>query len=146
MEFVELLAIGRDLKKEDCSIIRDCLEKVQELENEQMQIVYTLNESGIDLETAILGVWNGCYTVYDNFIDYINNYVSNEYNLPDFIELDYISMWYRTFKYDDNIYIDWQEWEWCKNRDEYGTSEQKEQQKEYIKYNLEYSQLIEFFY
>lgn len=97
------------------------------------------------METAIHGVWNGCYTVYDNFYEYIDNLL-DEYNLPDFIELNYLSMWYRSFRYDENLYIDWQELEWAKDRDEYGTNEQKEKQRGYIEYNLQYSRLIEFYY
>lgn len=145
MEFVELLSIGRDLKKESCSIIRDCLEKVQELDNEQLNIIYSLVENNVYMETAIQGVWNGCYTVHDNFQEYIDNLL-DDYNLPDFIELDYLSMWYRSFRYDENLYIDWQELEWTKDRDEYGTNEQKEKQRGYIEYNLQYSRLIEFYY
>lgn len=146
MEFLELLEIGRDLKKDDCKNIKEYLEMVQTFDDTQENIFYTLIENNVDIERAINIVYEESYCVYDNFIDYIDNYIGEYCKLPDFIELDYILMWYRTFKYDDNICIDWQEFQWCKNRDEYGTQEQKEQQKEYIKYNLEYSKLIEFYY
>lgn len=146
MEFLELLKIGRDLKKYNCSCIRKYLEMLQTFDNTQENVFNILMSNDVDIERAIEGIYEEQYCIYDNFIDYIDNYVSNQCNLPDFIELNYTAMWYRTFRYDDNIYIDWQEWEWCKNRDEYGTQEQKEQQKEYIKYNIEYSQLIKFFY
>ena len=145
MEFKELLSIGRDLKKEGCSIVRDCLEKIQELDNGQLNIIYSLVENNVYMETAIHGVWNGCYTVYNNFYEYIDNLL-DDYNLPDFIELDYLSMWYRSFRYDENLYIDWQELKWANDRDEYGTNEQKEKQRGYIEYNLQYSRLIEFYY
>lgn len=146
MEFKELLELGRILKKEGCDIIRDTLEKALELDNEQLQIAYTLNEQ-IDLETAIHGVWNGCYTVYENFYSYIDSLLYESCSdLPNFIELDYITIWYRTFRYDENIYIDWEELKWCKDRDEYGTEEQKEHQRAFIEYNLEYSQVIDFYY
>lgn len=147
MEFKELLSIGRDLKREDCSIIRDCLEKVQGLYIDQVQIINILVKSGISLENAIQGIWDGSYIVYDNFYEYIDNILHNECNdIPDYIELDYNSMWYRTFRYDESLYIDWQELTWSKDRDEYGTNEQKEKQRAYIEYNLQYSKVIEFFY
>lgn len=56
MEFRDLLNIARDLKAENCVNIRECLEKIQELNNTQFQDVFLLNENGIDLETAIQGV------------------------------------------------------------------------------------------
>ena len=147
MEFTTLLKIGRDLKAENCNIIRDCLEKAIELDNEQLEIIYTLNENGLDIETAIYGVYNSRYCVHSNFSEYIYNLLSDMCSdLPSFIELDYISMWYRTFRYDDNLYIDWQELGYHKDRDEYGTSEQKQKYRDYIEYNLQYSQIIEFYY
>lgn len=147
MELKDLLDVARMLKAEDCRIIRDCLEKIQELNNTQYADVFLLSENGLDLETAIQGVWNGCYYIHNNFYEYVDYLLSETCsNLPNFIELDYTSMWYRTFRYDDNLYINWQELEWCKDRDEYGTSEQKEKQRAFIEYNLQYSQVIEFYY
>ena len=147
MEFKDLLDVARILKAEDCRIIRDCLEKLQTLNYTQYADVFLLSENGLDLETSINGVYEGCYGVHENFYEYIDNLLYSTINdLPNFIELDYTSMWYRTFRYDDNLYINWQELEWCKDRDEYGTSEQKENQRAFIEYNLQYSQVIEFYY
>lgn len=147
MEFKELLSIGRDLKKEGCYIVRDCLEKVQELDIQQLDIIYSLVKNDVYLETAIQGVWNGCYTVHENFYNYIDNLLYETCDdLPDFIELDYLSMWFRTFRYDEHLYIDWQEWAWSKNRDEYGTNEQKKLYRDYIRFNLECSSVIDFYY
>lgn len=147
MEFKDLLDIARMLKAEDCRIIRDCLEKIQELDNTQYADVFLLSENGLDLETSIQAVWNGCYNIHNNFYEYIDYLLSETCSdLPDFIELDYTSMWYRTFRYDDNLYIDWQELAYHKDRDEYGTEEQKQKYRDYIEYNLQYSQIIEFYY
>ena len=55
-------------------------------------------------------------------------------------------MWYRTFRYDDNLYIDWQELKYHQDRGEYGTEEQKQKYRDYIEYNLQYAQVIEWFY
>ena len=146
MEFKELLELGRMLKSEKCNNIREYIEKILELNNTQIQDVYLISENGVDLEKAIDVVYEGCYYIYENFYEYINNLTSELCtDLPNFIELDYISMWYRTFRYDDNLYIDWQELEWCKDRDEYGTSEQKENQRAFIEYNLQYSKCIDFY-
>ena len=147
MELKDLLDVGRMLKAEDCRIIRDCLEKLQTLNYTQYADVFLLSENGLDLETAINGVYEGCYCIYENFYEYIDNLLYSTTNdLPDFIELDYTSMWYRTFRYDENLYINWQELKYHKERDEYGTTEQKEKQRDYIEYNLQYSQVIEFYY
>lgn len=147
MEFRELLEVGRMLKAEDCRIIRDCLEKLQTLDNTQYADVFLLSENGLDLETAINGVYEGCYNIYENFYEYIDNLLDSTINdLPSFIELDYISMWYRTFRYDENLLIEWQELKYHKNRDEYGTEEQKQKYRDYIEYNLQYSQIIEWYY
>lgn len=147
MEFKDLLDIARMLKAEDCRTIRDCLEKLQTLNYTQYADVFLLSENGLDLETAINGVYKECYSIHENFYMYIDNLVNSTINnLPSFIELDYTSMWYRTFRYDENLYITWQELEYHKDRDEYGTEEQKEKQKDYIEYNLQYSQVIEFYY
>lgn len=146
MEFKELLSIGRDLKSNNCTDIRDFLEMVQNFDNSQQNVFYALIENDIDIERAIQGIYEENYCIYDNFYEYIDNLIYNDCKLPNYIELDYTSMWYRTFRYDDSLYINWQEFKWCKDRDEYGTKEQKEQQKEYIEYNLQYSQLIEFYY
>lgn len=147
MEFRDLLDIARMLKAEDCRTIRDCLEKLQTLNHTQYADVFLLSENGLDLETAINGVYEGCYSIHENFYEYIDNLLYSTTNdLPSFIELDYISMWYRTFRYDENLYIDWQELKYHEDRDEYGTNEQKQKQKDYIEYNLQYSQVIEFYY
>lgn len=147
MELRELLEVGRMLKSEKCNNIKEYLEKILELNNTQIQDVYLISENGVDLERAIDGVADGCYCIYENFYEYIDNLTSELCtDLPNFIELDYISMWYRTFRYDENLFIDWQELKWCKDRDEYGTAEQKENQRAYIEYNLQYSQVIDFYY
>lgn len=145
MEFKELLSIGRDLKRNKCKDIKEYLEMVQTFDNCQENVFYALLSNDVDIEKAIEGVYEEQYTIYDNFQEYIDNLL-DDYNLPDFIELDYLSMWLRTFRYDENLYIDWQEWEWSKNRDEYGTNEQKELYRDYIKFNLEYSNVIDFYY
>ena len=147
MEFKDLLDIARMLKAEDCRIIRDCLEKIQELNNTQYADVFLLCENGLDLETAINGVYEGCYSIHENFYEYIDNLLYSTTNdLPNFIEFDYVSMWYRTFRYDENLYINWQELKYHENRDEYGTEEQKQKYRDYIEYNLQYSQIIEWYY
>lgn len=145
MEFKELLSIGRDLKNNKCTDIKEYLGMVQTFDNCQENVFYILIYNDVDIEKAIEGVYNEQYAVYENFQEYIDN-VLYEYNLPSFIEIDYISMWYRTFRYDEHLYIDWQEWEWSKNRDEYGTNEQKELYRDYIKFNLEQSIVIDFSY
>ena len=146
MEFTTLLNYARDLKAENCRIIRDCLEKLQTLDDGQIGTIDILTDGGKDLETAILGVYEGSYSIYSNFYEFINNLIYNEdIEFPSYIELDYMAMYYRTFRYDDNLYIDMKEFNWCKDRDEYGTQEQKEQYKEYIKYNLKYSTIVEFY-
>lgn len=145
MEFKELLSIGRDLKENKCTDIKSYLEMVQTFDNCQEKVFYILIYNDVDIEKAIEGVYNEQYAVYENFQEYIDNLLY-EYDLPRFIEIDYISMWWRTFRYDENLYIDWQEWEWAKNRDEYGTNEQKELYRDYIKFNLERSTIIDFSY
>nr|DAK14492.1 MAG TPA: hypothetical protein [Caudoviricetes sp.] len=147
MEFKDLLEIARMLKAEDCRIIRDCLEKLQTLNYTQYADVFLLSENGLDLETAINGVYEGCYNIHENFYEYIDNLLYSTINdLPNFIELDYVSMWYRTFRYDENLYVDWQELKYHENCDEYGTEEQKQKYRDYIEYNLQYSQIIEWYY
>lgn len=145
MEFVELLKIGRDLKENKCTDIKSFLEMVQTFDNCQENVFYVLLSNDVDIEKAIEGVYEEQYTIYDNFQEYIDNLL-DDYNLPDFIELDYLSMWYSTFRYEESLYIDWQEWEWSKNRDEYGTNEQKELYRDYIRFNLECSNVIDFYY
>ena len=145
MEFKELLSIGRDLKINKCTDIKEYLEMVQTFDNCQENVFYTLLSNDVDIEKAIEGVYKEQYTIYDNFYEYIDNLL-DDYNLPDFIELDYISMWYSTFRYDENLYIDCQAWEWSKNRDEYGTNEQKELYRDYIRFNLKHSNVIDFYY
>ena len=147
MELKDLLDIARMLKAEDCRTIRDCLEKLQTLNYTQYADVFLVSENGLDLETAINGVYEGCYSIHENFYEYIDNLLCSTINdLPNFIELDYISMYYRTFRYDENLYINWQELAYHKDRDEYGTEEQKQKYRDYIEYNLQYSQIIEWFY
>lgn len=147
MDFKDLLQIARDLKAENCGIIKDCLEKVLALNDLQVQDVYLLVDNEVDIETSINGVYEGCYCVYENFQEYIDNQIINLYGeLPSFIELDYLAMWWRTFRYDDNLYIDWQELNYHKDRDEYGTEEQKQKYKDYVEYNLQYSKVINFYY
>lgn len=46
MEFRDLLDIARMLKAEDCRIIRDCLEKIKELNNTQYADVFLVSENG----------------------------------------------------------------------------------------------------
>lgn len=145
MKIKELLSISRDLKANNCTDIREYLEMVQTFDDNQQDVFYTLIKNCVDIERAIQGVYGGDYCTYDNFKEYIDNYIDEYCGLPDFIELDYISMWYRTFRYDDNLIVDWQEFQWCKDRNEYGTEEQKKQQREYIEYNLQYSQFIDFY-
>lgn len=145
MEFTELLKYGRILKNEN-ECIRDNLERLQGFTDEQLEVFNILIEDKAICD-IIDGVENEEYAIYNNFYDYIDEYINSLcLDLPSFIELDYISMWYRTFRYDENLYIDWQELKWCEDRDEYGTEEQKEKQKYYIEYNLQYSQVIEFYY
>lgn len=145
MEFMELLSIGRDLKRNKCTDIKEYLEMVQTFDNCQENVFYILISNDVDIERAISGVYEEQYTIYDNFQEYIDNLL-DDYNLPDFIELDYLSMWFSTFRHEDNLYIDWQEWKWAKDRDEYGTNEQKELYRDYIKFNLERSNVIDFYY
>lgn len=145
MDFRDLLNIGRDLKNQGCNV-REYLEKVLEFDTEQTQVFNILIENDVCIERAIDGVEGYNYATYDNFYEFIDEFISQICNLPDFIKLDYLAMWYATFRYDDNIYIDWQELKWCKNRDEYGTSEQKENQRAFIEYNLECSMLVDFYY
>lgn len=145
MEFRELLKYGRILKDEN-EDIRENLERLQNFTSEQLDIFDLLIENKAVCD-VIDGVENQEYAIYDNFYNYIDEYMNSLcLDLPSFIELDYISMYYRTFRYDDNLFIDWQELEYCKDRDEYGTSEQKENQNAYIEYNLQYSQVIDFYY
>ena len=145
MEFTTLLNIGRDLKNQGCNV-REYLEKVLEFDIEQNQVFDILIENDVCIEQAVNGVHDNEYSIYDNFYDYIDENINILYlDFPSFIELDYISMWYRTFRYDENLYINWQELKWCKDRDEYGTSEQKEKQRAYIEYNLQYSKCIDFY-
>ncbi len=147
MEFKELLSIGRDLKRNKCTDIKEYLEMIQTFDNCQKNVFYILISNDVDIEKAIEGVYNEQFSVYNNFYEYIDNLLDEPCNdLPNFIELDYLSMWFRTFRYDENFYIDWQEWEWSKNRDEYGTNEQKELYRDYIKFNLERSNVIDFYY
>ena len=147
MKFACLLTAARMLKAEGCLIIRDCLEKLQTLNHTQYTDVFILSKNGLNLEVAINGVYEGCYSIHENFYEYIDNLLYSTTNdLPSFIELDYISMWYGTFRYDESLHIDWKELNWCEDRDEYGTSEQKEKQRAFIEYNLQYSQVIEFYY
>ena len=144
MEFRELLEYGRILKNEN-EYIRENLERLQNFTSEQLNVFDLLIENKAVCD-VIDGVENQEYTIYDNFYDYIDEYINSLYsNFPSFIELDYISMYYRTFRYDDNLFIDWQELEYCKYRDEYGTSEQKENQRAFIEYNLQYSKCIDFY-
>lgn len=145
MEFKELLSIGRDLKRNKCTDIKEYLEMIQTFDNCQENVFYVLLSNDVDIEKTIEGVYEEQYTIYENFQEYIDNLL-DDYNLPDFIELDYLSMWYSTFRYEDGLYIDWQEWEWSKNRDEYGTNEQKELYRDYIRFNLERSNVIDFYY
>lgn len=142
MEFWELLKIGRNLKKNNESNIREYLEMVQTFDESQETAFNVLINNGIDTDRAIDGVYSGDYSLYENFIDYVDNYIGEQYNLPDFIELDYMAMWYRTFRYDDGLYIDWVEYEWNKGHNEYGTREEQDKEKEYITYNLENSKLV----
>ena len=147
MEFKELLSIGRDLKRNKCTDIKEYLEMIQTFDNCQENAFYILISNDVDIEKAIEGIYNEQFSVYENFQEYIGNLLDEPCNdLPYFIELDYLSMWFRTFRYDENLYIDWQEWEWSKNCDEYGTNEQKELYRDYIKFNLERSNVIDFYY
>ena len=146
MEFITLLNIGRDLKYQGYNV-REYLEKVIEFDMEQYQVFHILIENDVCIDKAIDGVQDYSYSIYDNFYEYIDSLLYDITNdLPNFIKLDYISMWYCTFRHDDNLHIDWKELKWCKDRDEYGTSEQKENQNAYIEYNLQYSQVIDFYY
>lgn len=145
MDFRDLLNIGRDLKNQGCNV-REYLEKVLEFDTKQTQVFNILIENDVCIERAIDGVEGYNYATYDNFYEFVDESINQICNLPDFIKLDYLAMWYATFRYDDNIYIDWQELKWCKNRDEYGTNEQKENQRAFIEYNLEYSMLVDFYY
>lgn len=144
MEFRDLLKYGRILKNEN-EYIRENLARLQGFTDEQLEVFNILIEDKVICD-VIDGVENQEYTIYDNFYDYIYEYLSGLCSdLPSFIELDYISMYYCTFRYDENLFIDWQELKWCKDRDEYGTSEQKENQRAFIEYNLQYSKCIDFY-
>ena len=144
MEFKELLQYGRILKNEN-ECIRENLERLQDFTDEQLYVFDVLIENRAVCD-VIDCVENQEYAIYDNFYDYIDEYMNSLcLDLPSFIDLDYISMYYRTFKYDDNLFIDWQELGYCKNRNEYGTSEQKENQRAFIEYNLQYSKCIDFY-
>ena len=144
MEFRELLQYGRILKNEN-EDIRENLERLQNFTSEQLDIFDLVIENKA-VCNVIDGIENKEYAIYDNFYDYIDEYMSSLFgDLPSFIELDYISMYYRTFRYDDNLFIDWQELGYCKDRNEYGTSEQKENQRAFIEYNLQYSKCIDFY-
>lgn len=145
LDFKDLLSIGRDLKNQGCNV-RENLEKMLEFNTEQNQVFNILIENDVCIERAIDGVHNYEYSIYDNFYEFVDEYIRQTCNdLPNFIEFDYLAMWYRTFRYDNTIKIDWRELKWCKDRDEYGTSEQKENQRAYIEYNLEYSKCIDFY-
>lgn len=145
MEFVELLNIARDLKSQGCNV-REYLEKVLEFDTEQTQVFYILIKNDVCIDRTIDGVRDYSYSIYDSFYEFVDESMNQICNLPDFIELNYLAMWYCTFRYDDNLYIDWQELKWCKDRDECGTSEQKENQRSFIEYNLEYSMVVDFYY
>lgn len=142
MEFKELLEIAKNLKANNKSNIRGYLEKVQTFDESQETAFNVLINNWIDIDRAIEVVDNKDYFIYDNFFEYIDSYIQEEINLPDFIELDYIAMWYRTFRYDDGLYIDWKENEWNKGHNEYGTREEQDKEKDYIAYNLENSKLV----
>ena len=144
MEFKDLLQYGRILKDENENI-RENLERLQNFTSEQLDIFDRLIENKAVCD-VIDGVENQEYAIYDNFYDYIDEYINSLCSdFPNFIELDYIAMWYRTFRHDDNLFIDWQELGYYKDRDEYGTSEQKENQRAFIEYNLQYSKCIDFY-
>ena len=144
MGFKDLLQYGRILKDEN-EDIRENLERLQNFTSEQLEVFDLLIENKA-VCNVIDGVENQEYAIYDNFYDYIDEYINSlSSDFPSFIELDYISMYYRTFRYEDNLFIDWQELGYCKDRDEYGTSEQKENQRAFIEYNLQYSKCIYFY-
>ena len=145
MEFTTLLNIGRDLKNQGYNV-REYLEKVIEFNTEQNQVFDILIKNNVCIDKAIDGVQDYSYSIYDNFYEYIDSLLYDITNdLPNFIKLDYISMYYCTFRYDENLYIDWQELGYHKDRNEYGTSEQKENQRAFIEYNLQYSKCIDFY-
>lgn len=145
MEFTELLKYGRILKNEN-EDIRENLERLQNFTSEQLDVFDVLIENKA-VCNVIDGVENEEYVIYDNFYDYIDEYINGLcLDLPNFVKLDYNTMYYSTFEYDDNLYINWQELEYHKNRDKYGTEEQKQKYRDYIEYNLQYSQIIEWYY
>ncbi len=144
MELKDLLYYGRILKNENENI-RENLERLQNFTSEQLYIFDLLIESKA-VCNVIDGIENEEYAIYDNFYDYIDEYINSiSSDFSSFIELDYIAMYYRTFKYDDNLFIDWEELEYHKDRDEYGTNEQKQKYNDYVKYNLQYSKCIDFY-
>lgn len=145
MELKELLNVARDIRSERVGNLREYIEMVQTFDSEQETVLNILIENGVNILTAIEWVYNQKYTLWDNFVDYVDNYIDEEYNLPNFIKLDYSAMWYRYFRYNDNLYIDWVEHEWFKGGNEYGTQEEQEKYKKYIKYNISNSQLVEFY-
>lgn len=144
MEFTELLKYGRILKNEN-EDIRENLERLQNFTSEQLDVFDVLIENKA-VCNVIDGVENEEYVIYDNFYDYIDEYINGLcLDLPNFVKLDYNTMYYSTFEYDDNLYIHWQEWAGCDGMDRYGTDEQRKKYYDYIEYNLEYSKCIDFY-
>lgn len=142
MEFKELLEIAKNLKANNESNIRDYLEKIIAFDESQESAFNVLINNEIDIVRAVEVVYNEDFFIYDNFIEYIDSYIQEQINLPDFIELDYMAMWYRTFRYDDGLYINWVEDEWSKGHNEYGTRDEQLKEEKHVSYNLENSKLV----
>lgn len=145
MEFKELLEVARNIRAERVGNMRDYLEMVQTLDDTQENVLNILIENGVNTLKAIEGVYNQDYSIYDNFIDYIDNFILEEYKIPDWVEFDYIAMWYQSFRYEDNLYFDIYEPRECNGRHEFGTEEQREKERLFIEYNLKNSMVIEFY-
>lgn len=144
LSFSKLLEYGRILKNEN-EYIRENLERLQAFTDEQLKVFNILIEDKTICD-VIDGVENEEYAIYDNFYDYIDEYINSLcLDLPSFVKLDYNAMYYSAFEYDDNLYIQWQDWAWCDGMDRYGTDEQRKKYYDYIEYNLQYSKCIDFY-
>lgn len=146
MDFQSLLQYAKQYKAEHNSYngLRDMLEVINEFDESQSLALEILSKQR-NISEIIEGINDYQFSIYDNFIDYVDSTIDSEYKLPSFVELDYISMYCRTFRYEDNLYIDWQEYKWCQNKDMYGTDEQRKLYNYWVEHNLQYSTCIEFY-
>lgn len=71
----------------------------EKLDTEQKEVYSCLVDSiGYDEDEAYEIVSEYEYSLHDSFEDFIYNYIeSNGWNIPDFIEFDFVGMWLHTF-------------------------------------------------